>query len=473
MKEAIQWTATEAVHRLRQGDVTPAELVEAAAARIAEVEPAVNALPTLCIERALDAARALTVPDEPEPGHLFGLPIAIKDLTAVAGVRTTMGSPIFADNVPERSDLMVERLESRGALVVAKANTPEFGAGAQTFNEVFGTTRNPWNTAKTPGGSSGGSAVAVATGEVWLAQGSDLGGSLRIPASFSGCVGLRPSPGRVAHGPGTMPFAPNSVEGPMARTVADVALFLDAMAGMHRHDPISLPAPARSFQQALADAHHPRRVAFSMDLGISPIHPDVRRGTEAAMRAFGAMGCEVVPLTVEFSDAEPIFQTLRAAQFAALHAPKLETHRDKLKPEVIWNIEKGLALTADDIGRAEHARADLYHRFAAAFDDVDLVVTPTVNTPPFDAETRYLEELDGQPFESYISWLVMTFAITLTTCPAISVPCGFTPDGLPLGLQLVGPPRGEAALLGFAHRIEQAMGGERWRPVDPVVEAAA
>lgn len=469
MTDYHRWTATEAVGRLRAGDVTPLELIDAAADRIAAVEPFVNALPTLCLDRARDRARNLPRPASGDAGHLHGLPIAIKDLANVAGVRTTFGSSIFADNVPETSDLMVERLEQRGASVVAKSNTPEFGAGAQTFNDVFGVTRNPWNTELTPGGSSGGSAVAVATGEVWLAQGNDLGGSLRVPAAFTGCVGLRPSPGRVANGPSRLPFQPHSVEGPIARTVGDVALFMDALCGMHDLDPISLPAPTRSFQAAMAQGRPPRKVAFSMDLGISPVHRDVRAGVETALTFFADMGTEVVPLDMEFADAEPIFQILRAAQFAAAHGETLALHRDMLKPEVVWNIEKGMALTADEIGRAERARADLYYRFVRQFDDVDLVVTPTVNTPPFHADTRYLEELDGQPFESYISWLVMTFALTLTTCPAISVPCGFTPDGLPLGLQLVSRPRDEASLLGMARHFENATGLRDRLPVDPVV----
>ncbi|ANK79541.1 MAG: amidase [Rhizobiales bacterium NRL2] len=472
MNELIRLSASEAVARLKAGDVTPLDLIDAAAGQIAAADGAVNALPTRCLDRARDHAKRLKHPDDPPPGYLWGLPVAIKDLTEVAGVRTTFGSPIFADHVPARSDAMVERIEARGGVVVAKANTPEFGAGAQTFNEVFGVTRNPWNTAMTPGGSSGGSAVALATGQVWLAQGSDMGGSLRIPAAFTGVVGLRPSPGRVPHGPSALPFAPNSVEGPMGRTVGDVALFLDTMAGHMAVDPISLPAPATSFAAATANARPPKRIAFSMDMGISPIHRDVRAAVEPALAHFRAMGTEIVESAVDFSCAEPVFQVIRAAQFAATHGDKLKTHRDQLKPEMVWNIEKGLALTADEIGRAERQRADLFQRFQAQFADIDLFVTPTVNTPPFDADTRYLEELEGVAFDSYISWLIMTFALTLTTCPAISVPCGFTPGGLPVGLQLVGPQRGEASLLSGAAMFEQATGLAGATPVMPR-EAAA
>lgn len=467
MNDLIKMTATEVVARLKTGEITPTELIDASEARVAEIDGAVNALPTRCFDRAREHAARLTVPEDPDPGHLYGLPVAIKDLTPVKGVRTTYGSPIFADNVPETSDVMVERIEERGGLVVAKANTPEFGAGAQTFNEVFGVTRNPWNTSKTPAGSSGGSAVALTTGQVWLAQGSDLGGSLRIPAAFCGCVGMRPSPGRVANGPLSYPFTANSVEGPMGRTVADVALFLDTLSGHQRMDPISLPKPAEPFQQSVANARPPKRVAFSMDMGVSPIHPEVRAATDKAMQHFRDMGTEIVENRVEFAGVEQVFQVLRAAQFAALYQGTLKTHRDKLKPEVIWNIEKGMALTAGEIGEAEAGRADLIHRFERQFDDVDLFVSPTVNTPPFDASIRYLEELDGQKFDSYISWLIMTFAITVTTCPSISVPGGFTSDGLPVGIQITAPQRRDDIALAGAHMFEQAAGLTAQLPIDP------
>ncbi|MEH6477357.1 MAG: amidase family protein, partial [Sneathiella sp.] len=245
MDDLIKLTATEAVEKLKAGEISPLELIDAAEARILATDDAVNSLPIRCFDRARERAGEITKEKAAEHGarYLHGLPIAIKDLTAVKDVRFTMGSPIYADNIADYSDIMVERLEERGAIVIGKANTPEFGAGAQTFNEVLGTTTNPWDTTKTPGGSSGGSGAALAAGQVWLAQGSDLGGSLRIPASFTGVVGLRPSPGRVPHGPSGLPFGVGSVEGPMGRTVADVALMLDVMVGEHVVDPISLPTP--------------------------------------------------------------------------------------------------------------------------------------------------------------------------------------------------------------------------------------
>ena len=292
MNDLVRMTAREAVRRLAAREVSPLELIDAAVERIAEVDGAVNALPTLAVERAREHAARLTAsgpPGDAPPGYLHGLPFAVKDLKDVAGVRSTKGSPIYAEHVPERSDFLVENIESQGGVVLAKSNTPEFGAGANTFNEVFGKTRNPWDTRMTCGGSSGGAAVALATGQVWLATGSDLGGSLRIPASFCSVVGLRPSPGRVPHGPKELPFAGLSVEGPMGRTVGDVALFLDTQAsGVHAVDPISLPRPERPFIEAVDAPRTPKRVAYSPDLGIAPW---TRR---SATSAGGPCGCSRV-----------------------------------------------------------------------------------------------------------------------------------------------------------------------------------
>ena len=472
MNELIKLTAREAVSLLKRGEVSPLELIEAAASRITEVEGTVNAMPTLCLDRARDQAHELMVqlPIDPPPHYLYGLPIAIKDLVDVAGVRTTYGSPIFADHQPDRSDYLVETLEANGAVVIGKSNTPEFGAGSTTFNEVFGVTRNPWNTAMTCGGSSGGSAVAVATGEVWLAEGSDLGGSLRIPASFCSVVGFRPSPGRIACGPKPLPFETLPVHGPIARNMADVALMLDAMVGQHPGDPISIPRPATPFLKAVESPSKPRRIGFSSDLGIAPLDPEVRDICIQAAKSWADIGVEVEGACPDLKDAEPIFQVLRAALYASCFGPLLETHRKLLKPEVIWNIEKGLSLSADEIGKAERARANLYHRTVGFFKDYDLLVCPAVVAPPFDVNTRYLTEVDGVTFDSYIGWLIMTFATTLTACPSISVPCGFTKSGLPVGLQILGPPKREDKVLGAAALFEEIHGLDRLMPMDPRVE---
>ena len=293
--ELIRLTATEVVARLRRREISPLDLIDAAAARIAAVEPAVNALPTLCLDRARDHAKQLMNGErreaEGEAGWLAGLPVAIKDLTDVAGVRTTYGSPIFRDHVPAKSHPVVERIERKGGIVIAKSNTPEFGAGGSTFNEVFGRTHNPWNTSLTCGGSTGGGAVALATGEVWLAHGTDHAGSLRRPATYCSLVGMRPSAGRVTRGTANNLFAPLSVHGPMARTVADVALFLDTMVGLCPRDPLTFAAPSRSFSDAIAKPRAPRRVAFTPDFGGKvPMERETREICTRAARIFEELG---------------------------------------------------------------------------------------------------------------------------------------------------------------------------------------
>ncbi len=460
------------VDLLRRREVTPAELVETCLRRIEATNGAVNSMVTLCPERALAHARRLESSDPPAEagsGYLYGLPVAIKDLADVAGVRTTRGSTIFADRVPESSNILVEQLEASGAIVIGKSNTPEFGAGANTFNEVFGATRNPWDTRMTCGGSSGGGATALATGQVALAHGSDLGGSLRIPGSFCGIVGYRPSPGRVAHGPDSAPFDTLSVDGPMARDIPDVALMLDAMAGAHRSDPISLPPPARSFLETARHGAPPTRIAWSSDLGLAPVEPEVREITEAAARRFAETGAAVEEATPDFSGGREIFQALRAHGFVLAREPLLRSHRDELKPEVIWNIEKGMAQSAGDAAGAERARGELYHRMVAFFADYDILCCPAVMAPPFEVETRYLETVAGEHFDNYVDWLMLTYLVTLTSCPAVSLPCGFTAAGLPVGLQLVAPPREDGALLAAARHLEAVLGLGQLVPLDPIV----
>lgn len=468
MHDLIKLTAVEAVEKLKAGEVSPLELIDASEARILETDDAVNALPIRCFDRARDHAKNIMSEDiAPGSRSLHGLPIAIKDLTAVEGVRFTLGSPIFADQIASHSDVMVKRLEARGAIVVAKANTPEFGAGAQTFNEVLGTTTNPWDTTKTPGGSSGGSAATLAAGQVWLAQGSDLGGSLRIPASFAGVVGLRPSPGRVARGPVNLPFGIASVEGPMGRTVADTALMLDMMVGEHPLDPISLPAPSYSYLDEAIKPYDFGRVAYSPDLGLCPIDAEVAEICEAAARKFMDFTTGVEEDCFDFAGGDDMFQILRAAQYAAVHGPKLTTNRDQLKPDVIWNIEAGLKLTAEDIGWAWREQGQLFHRAAAFFETYDLLLTPTVMVAPFDHTIRSIDEVNGVKFDNYIAWLAQTYLITNTSCPAISIPCGFTKSGLPVGLQIVGPSHREDLVLNAAAKFEERHSYASMLPIDP------
>ncbi|HRY23229.1 MAG: amidase family protein [Geminicoccaceae bacterium] len=472
MSGLVELGATAAVAELRAGRVTPLELVEAAIERIERLDPLVNAVPIRCFDRARAHARSLmqgTAPAEPGRGWLGGLPIVVKDLFEVEGVRTTYGSPIFAEHVSEVTDLHVGQLEANGAIVLGKSNTPEFGAGANTFNEVFGATRNPWNTALTCGGSSGGSAVALATGMAWLADGSDLGGSLRTPAAFCGVVGLRPSIGRIMRGPASRRFQTLTVNGPMARDVADLALMLDAMSGTSLDDPLAAEAPAMSFAAAARMPPRLQRVGFSADLGgFVPVDPEIARLAGQAAARMAELGAAVIEnRSPDFGPAREVFEVLRAAHFAAEKAPLLEAERDKLKPEVIWNIERGLALTADEIGWAERERSLIQARVAAYFREHDLLLCPAAIVPPFPVELRYLEALGEHRFPTYIDWVAVTYAITLSGCPALSLPCGFTEAGLPVGLQLVGPPQGEARLLAAARALEEVLAVGSARPIEP------
>ncbi|WP_151119822.1 amidase [Hypericibacter adhaerens] len=468
--ELVRLTACAALELLKRGEVSPLDLVEAALARIEAVNPAVNAMVALAPERARGQARRLMAQrrkPEDERGWLAGLPLAVKDLNDLAGVRTTYGSPIFADNVPKRSDIMVERLEANDGIPIGMSNSPEFGAGANTFNEVYGETLNPWNTSLNAGGSSGGSAVALATGQVWLATGSDLGGSLRTPASFCSVVGLRPSPGRVAAGPGEVRFDTLSVNGPMARTIEDTALMLDAMAGWHIEDPLSLEAPAVGFRETARRRQVPKRVAFSTDLGITPVAPETRAICRAAAERFADMGAVVEEACPDFHGVPHAFQTLRAVDYAATMKPLYDRHRDKLKPDVIWNIERGMALSIEEIGKALLRRGRLYGQIAEFFQTYDVLIAPAACTPPLDIKIRWVREVDGQSFENYVEWLKIASVITMTSCPSIAVPAGFTADGRPVGVQIVGRPRGEAALLSAAAAFEEATGLAKLTPIEP------
>ena len=474
MNDLVKLTARQAVDLLKNKKVSPLELINAALERIEQTDGAINALPTICADRARHHAQRLMEmqSDNDTPrGQLHGLPVAIKDLKDVAGVRSTRGSPIYANHVPETSDRLVTNIESRGGVVLAKSNTPEFGAGANTFNEVFGKTRNPWNTDLTCGGSSGGSGAALAAGQIWLATGSDLGGSLRIPASFCSVVGLRPTPGRVAHGPRADPYGTLSVEGPMGRNVGDVALLLDAQSGSYKWDPLSLPSPETSFVDSADTPAVPARVAYTSNLGIATVDASVVEVGRRAVSTFEGMGSRVDEATIDLGDAEDTFQTLRGTQYVAGVGRLLADHRDLLKDEVIWNIEHGLSLTPEQIGLAEVARGGIINRTARFFETYDVLVCPTVLTPPFDVDIRFLTEVEGVELPTYIGWLLMTFALTLTGCPIISVPCGFTESGLPVGVQIMAPWKEEAYLLSVASAFEQEVGISESVPLEPRTSA--
>jgi amidase len=470
--DLIRMTATEAVARLRSREISPLELLDAAEARIAEVEPQVNALPTLCFDRARDHAKRLMAERNPaaadEPGWLGGLPVSIKDLTDVAGVRTTYGSPIFRDHVPTRSHPLVERIERLGGIVVGKSNTPEFGAGGSTFNEVFGRTRNPWNLSLTCGGSTGGGAVSVATGEVWLAQGTDHGGSLRRPGTYCSVVGIRPSPGRVTRGTVNNLFSPLSVQGPMARNIPDLALFLDTMAGYCSFDPLTFDAPAESFVSAINRAGPPKRIAYSPDYkGELLVDRETRAICEAAVRRFEDLGCVVEEYAPDLGAIEDAFMVLRSQHFVVDREPQLKQHRELLKPDIIWNTEKGLSQSPSLLSWADRERAAFYRRVAEMFERYDVFVTPSAGTPAFDVNRTHPETIDGVKLKNYMGGSTLNAAMTMASCAAVAVPAGFDQYGRPVGLQIAAPPRQEARALSAAAFLERLTGLDKLVPIDP------
>ena len=469
MSELCFLSATELARRLRAGELSASEVLEAHLRQIERVNPHVNAIVTLDEETA--RARARELDDLPDKnGVLHGLPIAIKDLELTKGLRTTFGSAIYENNVPDEDALFVERLRAAGAVVIGKTNTPEFGAGSQTFNAVFGCTRNPYDLEKTCGGSSGGAAVGVACGMVPFADGSDLGGSLRNPPSFCNVVGLRPSPGRIPRWPTSDPWNTLNVLGPIARSVEDAALMLSVMAGPDRRAPLSSDAPGEIFRGSLERDFGGVRIACSRDLGSFPVDKDVRAVFDDAVERFAELGCEVDEAHPDFANAPEIFQILRAHLFAMEHAEHLEHHRSLMKETVVWNVEKGLALRASEVARAQRQRGELYQRVRRFMERYEFLLLPVTQVAPFDIETEWVREIDGVAMESYVDWMKSCYFISLTALPAMSVPAGFTSGGLPVGLQIVGRYRDERSVLALGHAFERATRFGEHRP--PIVSSA-
>ena len=441
-----QRPATELARQLRARELSAREVVAAFLSRIAEINPKVNAIVTLAADRALDAARAADarLAKGEAVGPLHGLPIAHKDLQATAGIRTTFGSLIFRDHVPAENSPLVARLKQAGAIVVGKTNTPEFGAGSQTFNPVFGATLNPYDITKTCGGSSGGAAVALACGMLPIADGTDMGGSLRNPAAFCGVVGMRPSPpvdGAV--------WETLSVDGPMARSAADVALLLGALTGR------PLPDLERHFRGV--------RIAWTTELHGVPFDSRVVEVVARARSSFESMGCVVDEAAPDLNAADGIFRTLRAKAFIEKHAATVAQHRSLVKTTILEEIAVGEKLTSMDVTVAEQERAALRSRVASFMNRYEFFVLPTTQVPPFDVALPYVTEINGVAMGSYIDWMKSCYYVSAIGHPAVSVPCGFTADGLPVGLQIVGRAGDDWGVLQLAHAYEQAR-GEYARP---------
>jgi amidase len=454
--ELCDLTAVELAARIRRKQLSAREVMTAHLARIERTNPKINAIVTLVADRAIaDARRA----DEHQArggmlGPLHGLPVAHKDLVNTAGIRTTFGSPLWRDNVPTADALIVQRLRAAGAITLGKTNTPEWGAGSNTFNPVFGATVNPYDHTKTVGGSSGGAAAALRCGMVPIAGGSDMGGSLRNPAAFTNVVGLRPSPGRVPDEDGS--WSPLSTGGPMARTVADVALLLSAMAGGYAPDPLALDDDGASFRAPLDRSFKGARVAWFRNMGGIPFEPEITRVVNANRQVFVDLGCDVRDDEPDFAGVDDAFQTLRHVAYHGNLGSAVHEHSDAFKETIRWEIAEAERLSGADVARAAARQSRLYIDVARFFERYDYFVAPVTQVEPFDVTTEYPTSVAGVPMPTYIDWMRSCWYVSLTACPAISVPAGFTTHGLPVGLQIVGPHRGDWSVLQISHAFERA-----------------
>jgi amidase len=458
------FSAIELATKIRQKDVSARDVMAAHLARIERLNPKVNAIVTLVADRAMaDAARA----DERTArgdslGVLHGLPVAHKDLVDTAGIRTTRGSMFYRDHVPERDALIVTRIRAAGAVTCGKTNTPEFGAGSQTFNRVFGATRNPYDTTKTCGGSSGGAAVALASGMLPIADGSDTGGSLRNPASFCNVVGFRTSPGRVASE--NTSWSPLSVSGPMARSVADVALFLSAIAGPNSQNPLSIDDDGARFRERLERNFKGVRLAWWKGLGGIPFEPAVRTVIDGNRRVFESLGCTIVDDEPDFTGVDQAFPALRFAANHPRYAPLIRDRAEWVKDTIKYEVAQAERLTGAEIGRALARQAQMYEQSRQFFERYDYFVLPVTQVAPFDVNVPYPTVIDGKPMATYIDWMRSCWYVSFMANPAISVPAGFTPTGLPVGIQIVGRHRGDWSVLQLAYAFEQATGHGKRRP---------
>jgi amidase len=453
--------AIELARLLRNKEISAREVLSAHLQQIERVNPKVNAIVTLVPEQALAGADLLdSIRMRGEIlGPLHGLPIAHKDLQPTRGIRTTYGSPIYHDHIPQDDSLVVERLKLAGAITLGKTNVPEFGAGSQTFNPVFGPTRNPYDLTRTSGGSSGGAAAALACGLIPIADGSDMGGSLRNPAGFCNVVGLRPSPGRVPSWPVDLGWFTLSVDGPMARTVADVALTLSALAGPDPRSPISLREPGSRFAEPLERDFKGTRVAW-VHLGL-PYEPEVTQAVNSTRGRFESLGCIIEEVEPDFSDADEIFKTWRAWSFEAGLSEEYNTQKDKLKNTVIWNIEQGLSLTGPQLARVEVKRTQLFHRIREFMAKYEFLILPVSQVLPFDVEKPYPNEINGEKMLTYIDWMKSCYYISTIGHPALSVPGAFTSSGLPVGAQIVGRHLDDWGVLQLGYAVEQAT--QHWK----------
>jgi len=462
MSELCFTPARKLAQMLRARKLSATEVVQAFIAQIERVNPKVNAIVTFLPEQALKAAKAM---DRKKPKPLFGgLPIAYKDNVQTKGIRTTFGSPIYKDNVPQEDHLIVERISAAGAITLGKTNLPEFAAGSQTFNAVFGATKNPYDPTKTCGGSSGGAAVAVATGMLPFADGGDLAASLRNPGNYCNVVGFRPTPGRVPAWPAPNAWNTLSTLGPIGRTVEDTAFLLSAMAGPDLRSPVSFDEAGTVFLKSLSRKFRKTKIAWSRDLGGLPVEPAVTKVLEKQRKVFASLGCTIEEAEPDFTGATEAFETQRAIGFVQSYGELYRTRKSELKDDVQWNVEQGLRLTPESIARATALRSELYQRMRRFLEKYEFLICPVNQLPPYPVKTEWPREIAGVQMTNYLDWMKSCYYITITSHPAISVPAGFTEDNLPVGIQIVGRYRDDLGVLQLAHAFEQATQVWRRRP---------
>ena len=466
-KKIWEMSALQAHELLKKKEITASEILESSIQRIEEVDGNLNALPERCFARAREVANNIDKNSSPKCyPNLLGLPIAVKDYNDLSNVPTTYGSTIFKNNIPKASDRTIKLLERNGANPVAKSNVPEW-AGGHTFNPVHGLTRNPWDISKSAGGSSGGSASALASGQVFLATGNDLGGSLRTPAGFNGVVGLRPSPGLIPRGDRYMPFDTLWVEGPMARTVEDLALMLDSMVGHDIGDPLSFKSKTGYFIESLKKDLKPISIAVSEDLNLVPVDSKVRKVFKTAINNLSKHGLEINDDIPDFSGVLDAFKTLRGVLMASMLGDLVNTHKNSILEDIRKNVQVGFDAKSLDIIEAEKTRRKLTSNMENFFRKHNFLICPSASVPPFSVDKPYITEIEGQKCETYIDWFSITFAITMTSCPTLCIPCGFTEIGLPIGIQIVAPPRHEAHLINFGWKLQKILSVSDQLPISP------
>ena len=469
-KEIVNFTATKMRQLISDKQISSVELMEAHLNQINDVNPHVNAIVTLDVDLAMNQAKKSDklLSENLQVGILQGLPTAHKDLVPTKGMRTTFGSPLYKNYIPDFSSLIVERMQSAGAITIGKTNTPEFGAGSQTYNEVFGETLNPYDLTKTCGGSSGGAAVSLASRMLPIADGSDTGGSLRNPANYCNVVGFRTSPGRVPVFPSNAGWSPTSVQGPMARNIEDCALLLAAISGPDNRVPISITEPGDAFLKSLVRSFKGTKIAWSSDLGGLPVDSRTINVIESQKNVFSSLGCEIVDDCPDFSEADESFRIWRGWGRELNQGELLKNHRESLKETMVWDIEQGVNLTGPQVGLAEKKRMSLFQKMNSFMNKYEFFICPVSQVPPFDVKQRWITEINGVQMNDFLEWMKSCYFITATAHPSISVPCGFTKDGLPVGIQIVGRYRDEFGILQFAKAFEDMT--EVWKKIPDIAK---